>query len=294
MKYLSTFLLICLCTFSCQTSTDNQETDSSQEMPTTNYERIVSLSGSITETLFAMGHGDKVVAVDVTSTYPAEALAEVPRLGHVRQLNIEGVMSQQPDLIILLKENEALPAVQQLKESGVELLIVDSEDKYEAPIEIAKVLSEKIGGSQEKVAELEQRLMAQKSELEALVGENPNRPKVLFIYARGTNNMMVAGTGTPAEEMIQMAGGQNAITEFEGFKALSAEGLIQAQPDYILMFESGLQSVGGTEPLMEVEGIQKTPAGQAQRIITMDGLKLLGFTPRIGDAALELAKKLKE
>ena len=77
-------------------------------------------------------------------------------------------------------------------------------------------------------------------------------------------------------------------------EALSAEGLLQAQPDAILLFESGLQSLGGKEGLMQVEGIAQTPAGRNDRFIAMDGLYLLGFTPRAGEAAFELAEVLKD
>ncbi len=288
MKYISPLLLLILLTFSCQ-STENPGVETN--IDGNKYERIVSLSGSITETLFALGYGDKIVAVDVTSTYPADALVEVPRLGHIRQLNVEGVLAQRPDLILILEGNASLPAVQQLKESGIELLILSSENTFEAPIKMALAIEEKLG-AEGRSKQIEQKLSAQKTQLEALLKDHIIQPKVLFIYARGAGNMMVAGRDTPAEAMINLAGGQNAITEFEGFKTLSTEGLIQAQPDYLLLFESGLEKLGGKEQLFQIEGIQQTPAGKNQRVITMDGLRLLGFTPRMGSAALDLATQL--
>ena len=288
MRYFST-LLLALFILSCQTT----ETTSANQLTHTNpYERIISLSGSITETLFALGHGDKVVAIDLPSTYPVDALAKLPRVGHIRQLNVEGVLAQRPDLILLLKENADLPAVQQLKESGIELLILDTESTFDGPVKMAKTISNKLGDT-EQLAVIEQKLNQQKVELAEMVKANTQQAKVLFIYARGAGNMMVAGKGTPAEAMITLAGGQNAVTDFEGFKTLSAEGLIQAQPDYILLFESGLDKLGGADQVFQIEGIQQTPAGKNKRLITMDGLKLIGFTPRMGEAALELARQLQ-
>lgn len=284
------FLVIVFLFVQCESPTETTDADTTTETPT--YERIASLDGSITETLFALGHGDKVIAVDVTSTYPADQLSEVPRLGHVRQLNVEGVLAAQPDLIILTEESKEMPAVQQLQETNIELLFLAGEDNLDAPVKMAKTIAEKLGGEVEATA-IAEKIENQKAQLQGLREAKSTTPKVLFIYARGTGNMMVAGTDTPAQEMIELAGGQNAVTEFDGFQALSAEGLLQVQPDAILLFESGLQSLGGKEGLMQVEGIAQTPAGKNDRFIAMDGLYLLGFTPRAGEAALELAEALK-
>lgn len=258
---------------------------------TKTYQRIVSLSGPVTETLFTLGHGDKVVGVDVTSTYPVDQLADIPRLGHVRNLNVEGVLSVQPDLILVDKEDASRPAIAQLKESNVEVLEIEQANRLDNGLQMARVLVEKLGGEAQ-LAAMQNQLDQQKKALEELLASSGEKPRVLFIYARGAGNMMVAGTNTPAAAMIELAGGVNAVQEFEDFQALSAEGLIQAQPDVLLMFESGLKSLGGAEQVLSISGMQKTPAGQNRRVVAMDGLYLLGFTPRAGSAAIELAKEL--
>ena len=115
----------------------------------------------------------------------------------------------------------------------------------------------------------------------------------MFIYARGSGTANVSGTKTPAAAMIELAGGENAISEYEGFKPLTSEGLINAAPDIILMPERGLQSIGGKGGLMKLAGIAETPAGKNGKIITMEDLMLLGFTPRVGKAVNELCQKLR-
>ncbi|MDX1942530.1 MAG: helical backbone metal receptor, partial [Saprospiraceae bacterium] len=249
------------------------------------------LSGAITETLYTLGHGDKIVGVDVTSTYPAEA-NQLPKVGHVRQLNAEGILGLKPDLIIAeISENNS-PALQQLEQSGLEILWLEKTHSLDAPLQMAQKIAEKLGDPAGKLEQLSKKIKAKKQDLQSLIANKTNTPKVLFIYARGKGNLMVAGKNTAAEAMIQAAGGQNAVTEFTDFQALSAEGLIKAQPDIILMFDSGLQSVNGADELLKIPGISQTPAGQNQRIITMDGHYLLGFGPRATEAAIELAKKL--
>lgn len=92
--------------------------------------------------------------------------------------------------------------------------------------------------------------------------------------------------------MIELAGGENAVLKYEGYKPLTAEAAVAAAPDVILMMESGLESLGGQAGLMEVPGIAQTPAGEAERVIAMEGLFFLNFGPRMGEAAITLAEAI--
>jgi len=107
----------------------------------------------------------------------------------------------------------------------------------------------------------------------------------LFIYARGANMLMVSGTGTPIDAMIHLAGGTNAVTGFADFKPLTPEAVITANPDVILLFDSGAESVSGIEGVLKLPGVSKTNAGKNKKIITMDGGLLTNFGPRTGEAA---------
>lgn len=256
-----------------------------------NYERIVSLSGAITELLFAMEQGENIVGIDVTSTYPSDRLQAIPRLGYVRQLNTEAVLGLQPDLIIAEKGTEENDQLALLSGSGIEILFLEQENSLDNPIKMARQLADKLG-TQAYLAQLKSAIAEDKKALKTQKEAFSTKPRVLFIYARGTGNMMVAGVATPAAAVIELAGGENAITDFEGFKALSTEGLLKANPDVLLLFESGLQSVGGLAGLQQVPGVLEVTAGIKGQVIAMDGLYLLGFTPRAGQAALELSQQL--
>jgi len=119
------------------------------------------------------------------------------------------------------------------------------------------------------------------------------KPKVLFIYARGAGNLMVAGSGTPLHSMIELAGAENAASALTDFKPLTPEALLTTNPDVILMFDKGLQSLGGVDGLLKIEGIATTNAGKNKKVVTMDGQYLSGFGPRVGDAVVELHNKLQ-
>ena len=104
----------------------------------------------------------------------------------------------------------------------------------------------------------------------------------------------VAGKDTAAGAMIELAGGVNAVSAFEGYKPMNAEAIVQANPDYILFTDRGLESVGGVEGALKLNGIAQTSAGKNKRIISIDDLLLLGFGPRTASGAVELSKAIQE
>ena len=105
---------------------------------------------------------------------------------------------------------------------------------------------------------------------------------------------MVAGQDTAADTMIGLAGGINAVRGYSGYKSLTSEAAVAAAPDLILLMDSGLESIGGAQGLWQLPGLALTPAGQQGRVLSMDGLFLLGFGPRLGQAALALNEALYE
>ena len=74
---------------------------------------------------------------------------------------------------------------------------------------------------------------------------------------------------------------------------MTPEALINANPDYILLFDRGLQSLGGKEGVLKIEGVSATNAGKKMNIISMDGQLLSGFGPRLGEATLQLNQLLQ-
>ena len=92
--------------------------------------------------------------------------------------------------------------------------------------------------------------------------------------------------------MIGLAGGANAVQGYSGYKPLTSEAAVAAAPDLILLMDSGLESVGGAQKLWQLPGLALTPAGKQGRVLSMDGLLLLGFGPRLGQAVLALNQAL--
>lgn len=243
--------------------------------------RIVTVGGAVTETVFALGLGDRVVATDTSSTFPPAAVAR-PKIGYQRTLAAETVLSFRPELVLLSAEAGPAAAIDQLRAAGVRVeLVSEAHDGKSAAARI-RALGELLG----KRAEAD--LLAAPVEAVAAPAASASPPRVLFLYARGGGVAMVAGEPSPISEMIKLGGGVNAITAFAGYKPLSGEAVIAAAPDFILMPERGLASIGGAAKLWEMPGLAQTPAGAARRVVAIEDLLLLGFGPRLPAAVAQL------
>lgn len=246
--------------------------------------KVVSLNGTLTEILCTLGFEKNISGVDVTSTFPA-TLSKVPKLGHTRNMAAEGLISMKPD-IVFAAEGELKPELlQQLSASGVQLIQFKTPVNAEESIQLIQKIADTLNVG-DKAGDI---IAGIKTELQKISVPQPT-PKVLFIYARGAGMLMVAGEKTPIQGMIQLAGGDNAVSGFEDFKPLSTEILVKSNPDIILLFDSGLGSIGGPQGLLSIPGVAATNAGKNKAFIAMDGQFLNGFGPRTGAAALELNK----
>ncbi|APR82336.1 Periplasmic hemin-binding protein [Minicystis rosea] len=253
--------------------------------------RVVSIGGTMTETVFALGMGSRVVAVDTSSVYPPDAVGKLPKVGYQRTLAAEGVMRERPSLLLLSAEAGPPATIEQLKGMGVAMRTVPADATVEGAKQKIRQIAEALNATA-RGEEMVKELGAEMDRATALVGRATSKPRVLFIYARGAGTLMVGGAHTPSAEMIRLAGGENAVEGFDGFKPLTAEAVTAAKPDVILIPALGLESVGGLAGLTSQPGIALTPAGKAGRVVAMDDLLLLGFGPRLGQAVRELATRI--
>ena len=269
---------------------DAAKTDASPQPEGIAPQRIVTVPGNITETVFALGMGDRVVGACASSMHPA-AVESIPKVGYRSNLNAEGVLSLSPDLVIATDEAGPEDVMEQIRAAGVRIEMVPSERTLEGAIDrttrIAKLLNAIEAGD-----DLVSAIRSGIASVPTASTDDPEKPRVMFIYvARKTS--MVAGTGTAAEAMIALAGGINAVTAFESFKPINPESIVKANPDFILLDDSGLKAIGGIDGVLALPGVSQTVAGTKRQIIAMDKTLLLGFGPRLADGAVELARMLQ-
>lgn len=282
-KYI--YIVLCTLLFSaCREQTMKQE----QQISEDSQPKIITAGGTITEIVHSLGFGEQIIATDKTSTHPA-SMQQLPSIGYRNQITAEGIISLKADLI--LAEEDYLPPIvaEQLANAGIQLELLPNEKSVEGTKTLISQLATIL-----KVPEKGQRLISQLSHDLAQVSQRQisqnEQPKVLFVYARGTGTLTIGGTGTFAEEIIQLAGGQLATPTIDGFKPLTTESLVSANPDFILFFNSGLKSLNGIEGALKIQGLAQTTAGKKQQIIAMDGLLLSGFDSRLGKAVIELSQ----
>jgi iron complex transport system substrate-binding protein len=251
--------------------------------------RIVSVGSAVTETLFALGAGDEVVGVDTSSLFP-EAVTKLPQVGYQRTLSAEGILALTPTMVLASAEAGPPAVLDQLRSAGVRLEVIGAEPTVDGVKARIHRIAEMVGRDPSQVlAELDADLTRARVERE----KASSHPKVVVLYARGGNTLHVFGKNTTAETMVRLAGGENAVTGFDGTKPLTPEALAAAAPEAIVIPSRGLDDVGGLDALLKVPGIAATPAGKTKRIVATDDLLLLGFGPRTGKAALELGAKLR-
>lgn len=253
-------------------------------------ERVVIAGGDLTEIAYLLDAESALIGVDTTSTWPPPA-TELPQIGYVRQLSAEGVLSLAPDLF--LGASDAGPAIvlNQLRDAGVEVAIAPAADGVEDIPEKIAFVGAALGvpaRAEALVSKFEDELSA----AEAKVAQLETKPRVLFILSMQNGAPLVAGDGTSAARMIELAAGENAVSGFQGYKPMSAEAIIEAAPDIVLMMRQHAEQIGGSKEVLARPEIAMTPAGQKGRVVTMDGMKLLGFGPRTPEAVIELARLL--
>jgi len=253
--------------------------------------RVATLGGVFTETAYALGAQDQVAAVDASSFYPPEALAEKPNFGYYRFLSAEPVLAQSPSLIIGNEETGPPEVVAQLRDAGVPILLLPDNNDVQAARDLITTLGSILGREVE-AADLVAQLDADVTAAEALVAKVTDRPRVLFILQPPEAPTLVAGGDTAAGAMISLAGGENIYPGFGSYVPMTPEGIVETAPDIILTTDASIERFGGLDAFLAAPGVAQTPAAEAGRIVSMDDLYLLGFGPRTGRAIADLARLL--
>jgi iron complex transport system substrate-binding protein len=198
-----------------------------------NYSRIISLAPSITETLFALSFGDRVVGVSSFCRYPRE-VEKLPKVGGYTDPNYEMVLRLRPDLVILLKEHTQMLGF--LEKTGIDYLLVDDHD-FSSIIESFHRIADKCGKS-EKADSLASLILAEIAPDTALDDASPT---VFICVDReniGSGNVVQAysaGVTTFYHDLLKLSGMKNSVSGIKiAYPQVSAEGIIHLQPEIIV------------------------------------------------------------
>ncbi|CAM2772407.1 heme/hemin ABC transporter substrate-binding protein [Rariglobus hedericola] len=253
-------------------------------------ERIVTLGAPVTETVFALGAGDALVARDASSLYPAAAAA-LPDVGYFRTISAEGVLAQNPTVIIADFGTGPESQVQLLKNSGAKFVHLTARPSAEN----TAVMIEQVGaavGRSEQAAVLVEKLRAQFAEAAALAKASGRTPRVIFVMGISGGALQAAGDNTAATGLIGLAGGKNPLSGFNGYKSVTAEAVLELDPDFIL-YAKTLHG-GGTALTMEnaPAWLASSRAMREGNVKPIDMTYHLVFGPRMGEAVLDVTRML--
>lgn len=244
--------------------------------------KIVSVGGSITETVVALGHSNELIGVDLSSSYPKEITSKLPNVGYWLDLPQEGILSLKPEIVIISNQAGPKKLVDSLPSYGIKTHIISDEATLESAKnkinQIAKILNE-----EKKAQEIIERMQNNISKMQNEI-KDKTKPKVLFLFSRGEGTTMAAGTNTKAGVMIGLAGGENIITTKQ-FSQISGEAILQMNPDVIIT------SNHTVETGIDKNIVDSTNAGKNGKIFNMDMILISGFTVRTDYALQELSCK---
>ncbi|MBA4110234.1 MAG: ABC transporter substrate-binding protein [Leptothrix sp. (in: Bacteria)] len=251
--------------------------------------RLISLTGGMTEVIYRLKAERWLVATDTTSVFP-EAALHTPKIGYMRALSAEGVLSLKPTAVLGTHEVGPPAVLDQLRDAGVALQLVRADHTFEellAKVKVAAQACQQVAQGQALTAELTQQWQA----VQQRVQRTRQAPRVLFVMAHG-GKAQVAGQATAAHAMLTFAGARNPLSESTGYKSLTPEAAATAAPDVVLTTSDSIQASGGVDRFWDQPGLAFTPAGRAKRLVVMDAQYLLGFGTRLPQAVESLARQL--
>lgn len=237
--------------------------------------RVVVLANGVAEIIDSLGGHRLLKGRDISST--ENSLTDIPIVTSGHQIISEKVIALKPDVVIIDASSGPKAAIDQIKSAGIRVVstpeswtLRDIAPKISA---VAAVIGADEAGKN-LITSMEKSLAT--SRISTSV-------RVAFLYLRGTSSIyLIGGPGSGADSLIAAIGATDVGAETlpHAFNTLTAEALVAAKPDVILVMSKGLESVGGVSGLVKLPGIAQTPAGKNSRVIDVDDSLLLSFGPR--------------
>ncbi|WP_205649367.1 hemin ABC transporter substrate-binding protein [Agromyces sp. LHK192] len=266
------------------TVTDAQSTEVTVESA----DRILAIdvSGTLASTVFALGLGDRVVGRDASTGFAEAAdLPLVTQNGH--QLNGEAILALDPTVILTDSSVGPWDVVLQMRDAGIPVVVMSPERSMDTLGDLVTEVAGALGVAEAGVALADSATAAVEASaagIDAIVPDEPaERLRMMFLYVRGAANVYyVFGEDSGADELIRALGGIDAAAEIgiTDMRPMTAEAIVTAAPDVILVMSKGLESVGGVDGLLEsVPAIAQTPAGEHRRIVDAADHLILSFGP---------------
>lgn len=253
----------------------------------------VDINGTLGSIVFSLGLGSHVVGRDTSTAFPsAVGLPVVTNRGH--SLNAESVLALAPSVVLVDENTVPAAAVDQIRDSGVPVVVFAGTRSLASNDALIRSVARTLGVDAQG-EQLAARTDRQVAAAKKLVPSPSGDPTIAFVYIRGRNLILLAGPGSGADDLIETLGGRDAgaAADLSGaFTAITAEAMIKADPDVIMVMTQGAETVGGLDGVLALPGIAETDAGRNRRIVQMDETKILAFGPDVGEVLSSLARAI--
>jgi len=252
-------------------------------------QRIISLAPSNTETLFALGLGDRIVGVTEFCNYP-EAAKDKPQIGGFNDVNIERVVALEPDLVLAtsIHEKTVIPALEKVGLT-VFALAPKTLDNVLASITIVGEVTGKSLAASRLAASLEERIKAITDKTERLT--EAERPRVLYLTWH--DPLWTAGSETLTNDLINKAGGKNIAQDLSGHKTIDLETVIHRNPQIIVVVSGhGEAKDLPYQYVLNEPRLRATEAVISGRVYQIDADIFVRPTPRVVDGLEQLATSI--
>ncbi len=248
-------------------------------------QRIISLNPSATETVYALGGGNRIIAVTAFCRYPDEVKSK-DKIGTVLDPNIEKIISLRPDLVLATKEGNRKKPIEKLRKAGIKVFVFDSIYRLNDIYEMLRA-SGKLLGEEEKSEEL---ILKMKERVETVQEKVKNRPRVKVFWQYGIEPTITANKNTLANEIIELSGGVNiARNALLRYPRYSLEEVAIQNPQVIILTAMGNE---GKEALAKWRQFKSIKAVKEERIYIIDSDIVCNLGPRLIEGLEEVARAL--
>ena len=255
--------------------------------------RIVSVSKQLTEMIYALGAENRLVGVDLSSTFPAAA-KKLPTVGYHRLLNAEGIISLKPTVVY--SDGNVAPAavITQVQNVGIPVKEFTPSKTIAETCQLLQQLGD-LFGRRPQADSLARQLTADMALATEKARQLPDHPRVVIIhYGLQKNIYLAMGQKSIGTQMVAWAGGVNSLNAAEGMKPISPELIAEAQPDVILATDFGYDRQGGLDKFKQLPGVALTPAAKNNRIYRVEEHDMVYLGPRTGQNVLRLQQLIHQ
>ena len=246
--------------------------------------RIVALTPSDCEILYAIGAGDLLVGRGKYCDYPAEVL-DIPAVESDSDANIEQIVELQPQVLIMSTMSQTDEQVQQLEAAGIHVVVSDAQD-IDGVYTAINMIGELVG-KQDEAASVVESMQKTFDEIKANAGDGTKT--IYFEVSPLEYGLWTAGTGTFMDEIANMMGLKNCFSDVEGWAGISEEQVLERNPDYILTI-SMYYGEGPTpeEEIASRAGWENVTAVKNGKILNLQNNELSRPAPRLAEGAKAL------